>query len=77
LNLNNKKEQAIKEINSMRNNLMSQDDYLLKAKKIMESLEEITINNINTCLDWETRLDNELANEILVFKKQYEKNENE
>lgn len=77
LNLNNKKEQAIKEINSMRNNLMSQDDYLLKAKKIMESLEEITINNINTCLDWKTRLDNELANEILVFKKQYEKNENE
>ncbi|NBA01558.1 hypothetical protein GTU75_05365 [Erysipelothrix rhusiopathiae] len=75
LNLNNKKEKAIKEINSMRNNIMNQDGYLLKAKKIVESLEEITISSINTCLDWEARLNNELGNEILVFEKQYERNE--
>lgn len=76
-NLNYKKEQAIEEINSMRNNIMNQNEYLLKVKTIIESLEEITINNVNTCLDWELRLSNELANEILNLEKECKKIEDQ
>lgn len=72
-NLNYKKEQAIEEINSMRNNIMNQNEYLLKVRTIIESLEEITINNVNTCLDWESRLSNDLANEILNLEKECKK----
>lgn len=74
LYLNNKIDQALEGIDTLRNNLRDNNDYLLKAKGAIESLEKITINNVHTCLEWETRLKNELSNEILVLEEQYEKN---
>lgn len=77
LYLNNIKKQAIKELDELRNNNTMEDDYLSKARSIIKTLEEITINNVNTCLDWEAKLKNKLKNELLILEEQYIKNNDE
>lgn len=77
LNIEHKKVQAIEEIERMRNFSTSQDDYLLKAKMIIQSLDVITINNIYTCLEWESRLYDELKIELTILRTQYDEIEKE
>ena len=61
----------------MRKYNRDEDDYLLKAKDNIKSLDEITLNNINNCLGWEKSLHDELSNEIAIFRKQLEDTEKE
>lgn len=72
--LNNKRFSAIMKVKELLHRDNNYDDYVTKAYQIIEAFDELTIDNVNTCLNWELILKSELNEGISSLEKQYTEN---
>lgn len=73
--LNEKRILAITKVSELLRRNNDYSNYIIKAHNIIESFDELSINNINECLDWEMILKNELKEEIIVLEQKQKENE--